>query len=221
MKGSFAVGRSGFVAHPPAFLPTISAAPERLPRASRALHRLLMPASPRRNLASKPFPWAKFPIGLFVLGMLAVTQAALAAGSPSVSIKTNYYVVGGTNVMLIHHSMFVARPFAATNAFDALTLWTLRADYQFRPSGGSWVLHNPRINLSVTVTLPRWIPSLPVSPELIQTWNVFLTNLTTHEAGHVKIACEAAEEVQRRLEAMPKYATASDARRAAEVMVNE
>jgi predicted secreted Zn-dependent protease len=152
--------------------------------------------------------------------MLAVTQAALAAGSPSVSIKTNYYVVGGTNVMLIHHSMFVARPFAATNAFDALTLWTLRADYQFRPSGGSWVLHNPRIILSVTVTLPRWIPGLPVSPDLIQTWNVYLTNLTIHEAGHVRIGCEAAEEVQRRLEAMPGSATAPDANRAAEAIVN-
>jgi predicted secreted Zn-dependent protease len=153
--------------------------------------------------------------------MLAATQPALAAGSPSVSIKTNYYVVGGTNVMLIRHSMFAARPVTATNAFDAFTHWAVRADYQFRPNGGQWVLHNPRINLSVTVTLPRWIPGLPVGPELIQTWNEYVTNLAAHEAGHMKIAREAAEDVQRQLEAMPGYPTAPEARRAAQTIMNE
>jgi predicted secreted Zn-dependent protease len=192
-----------------------------LPEVSRGVHFLLMSASPRHELARKPFPWATFQLGWLFFGMLAVTQAALAAGSPSVSIKTNYYAVGGTNVMLIRNSMFATRPFAPTNAFDAFTHWTVRADYQFRPSRGSWVLHNPRVNLSITVTLPRWIPGLPVSPGLVQTWNEYLTNLTTHEAGHVKIGFEASEEVQRRLEGMPGYATASDARGAAAALVNE
>jgi len=198
-----------------------SGTPESLPQVSRGLRPLHMTARPRHELARRPFPWAAFQLGWLFFGMLAVTQVALAAGSPSVSIKTNYYVVGGTNVMLIRNSMLATRPFAPTNAFDAFTHWTVRADYQFRPSGGSWVLHNPRVNLSTTVTLPGWIPGLPVSPGLIQTWSKYLTNLTTHEAGHVKIGCEAAEEVQRRLEGMPGYATASDARGAAAALVNE
>jgi len=168
-----------------------------------------------------PCPWMASFLRLLGLVMLAVPQAGLAAGSPSVSIKTNYYVVGGTNVTLIRHSMSVARPFATTNAFDAFTHWNVRSDFQFRPSGGSWALHSPRVNASITVTLPRWIPGLPVSPELIQIWSEYVTNLTRHEIGHIQFALEAAEEVQRRLESMPRYATAPEAHRAAQAVVNE
>jgi predicted secreted Zn-dependent protease len=180
-----------------------------------------MPASPCHERAIGPRPWRLLRLALVLFALLAGPQAALAAASLSVSIKTNYYTVGGTNVMLIRHSMSVSRPFAATNSFDAFTHWTVRADYQFRPYSGSWVLHNPRVNLSVTTTLPRWIPGLPVSPELIQAWNDFAGNLTTHEAGHIRFAREAAEEVQRKLDAMPGYATAPEAHRAAQTLVNE
>jgi predicted secreted Zn-dependent protease len=153
--------------------------------------------------------------------MLIAPREVLAAGVPSISIKTNHYVVGGTNVALIRYSMSVARPAVATNSFDAVTHWTVRAEYQIRPNGNSWMLQHPRVNLSVTLILPRWIPGLPVSPELIQTWNEFLANLTAHEAGHIQIAREAAEETLRRLESMPGYASGPETKRAAEALVSE
>ena len=171
-----------------------------------AFHRLL--ASVARS------SWA-------VCFLLAAANVVSAAGTPTVTITTNYYGVAGTNLMLIGKSLAASRPFAATNTFDAFTHWTVGAEYDFRPNAGMWTLHHLRVKAVIKVTLPRWIPGVPVSPELVQTWSEYVANLTKHELGHVQFAREAAEEVQRQLDSLPSSAAAPEANKAAQSIVNE
>ena len=71
------------------------------------------------------------------------------------------------------------------------------------------------------MTLPRWIPGFPVGQDLVQACMDYRANLNRHEAGHIAIAREAAEEVRQKLDSMPGYPTAWVASQAAQAIVNE
>jgi predicted secreted Zn-dependent protease len=78
---------------------------------------------------------------------------------------------------------------------DALTVWDLTWTYRDHPVDNGCVLRDVRVMLTVTVTLPHWIPPPEAPQPLIAAWTTFLERIRVHEAGHQTIAERSAREL--------------------------
>lgn len=162
---------------------------------------------------------------------LALLLATLGAGTltslggTSMVVTTNYYRVVGTNTMAIRQSMLERRPWQTNFAYDAKTEWDARFSFTCRQSGNQWVLGGSDVKTRVTITLPQWVPAVPVTHELAAIWQQYFQGLSRHEQGHLQWAREATARAQRRLEALPACGSMQDltaaAKRAATQAVEE
>jgi len=73
-------------------------------------------------------------------------------------------------------------------AADALTVWDLEWTYAERPSADGCTLRDVHVNLTVTMTLPRWNPPGDAAPRVVAVWRDYLDHVKIHEAGHRSIA---------------------------------
>ncbi len=135
--------------------------------------------------------------------ILALSLVSLQAAGPSLTITTNYYAVLGTNHTQIRQSMIASRPWSTSLPYDAFTKWDVTISFTMRRYGTNWGLNTFEVKGKASVTLPRWIPGQPVSPELANDWKNFYQALARHEGGHLKLAREAAAEVHQRLLNLP------------------
>lgn len=124
-----------------------------------------------------------------------------------VLISTNFYVVSGTNAAEIHASTVQARPWKQSSDYDAETTWDAKCAFNYRQDGGQFSLSSFEVKTSVTVTLPRWVPpkGYEMDRNLAARWWQYLKGLSRHEQGHVQIARETAQELGRRLFALPGF----------------
>jgi predicted secreted Zn-dependent protease len=140
-------------------------------------------------------------LGVAVLGWLAVAPAGRAGDT--LTVTTNYYRVGGTNAWQVRLSMAQARPWKGQTNLDARTTWDIRWNSRLRPDGDSCSLRSFETKTTIKVTLPAWTNVLQAPVELRARWFKYLEALREHEAGHVRLAQAAAEEIRKRVQALP------------------
>jgi predicted secreted Zn-dependent protease len=133
----------------------------------------------------------------------SICQAMEVTGSSSVNITTNYYIFGGTNRAQLLAAMAAARPWKGTRNYDAQTKWSVYLNYGYGRSEGQFKLNWVEVKTRVAITLPRWIPGHPVTPELVAQWTKCSTGLRTHERGHLQVAQAATEAVKKHVLALP------------------
>jgi predicted secreted Zn-dependent protease len=109
-------------------------------------------------------------------------------GQDDVRIVWRVYPVRGANGDQVWDSL-LKESAALTNSPDVgITKWV----YQWKtvpevdPHGRQ--VFNALITSQITITMPQWKPSGPVSPDLRARWQAFYSALTYHEQGHQLIA---------------------------------
>ncbi len=116
-----------------------------------------------------------------------------------VTVVTNYYRFGGTNHFQMRAAMIEARPWKATQSYDALTKWDVHSHYRIRRDGDLLKTDAVDVKTTVVITLPWWVPGKPVPRELVDRWNKCVIGLNCHEQGHLVLAEAAGAEVRKRL----------------------
>jgi len=139
----------------------------------------------------------------------------------ALSIRTNYYVFGGTNYSQMRTAMLATRPWKQTLSFDARTKWQVRSNYRMRREGDGFRLNSVRVKTEVLITLPCWIPGKPVTRELLDRWYKCFIGLSTHEQGHRVLAEAAGTEVEKRLLALPSFPSIRELSAAADDTINK
>ncbi|HEX8298184.1 MAG TPA: DUF922 domain-containing protein [Rubricoccaceae bacterium] len=129
------------------------------------------------------------------------------------------YAVTGATEEAITASMVQAAPSEGTERFFGLTTTELAFRYHRTQTAGGCALRDVRVDLAVTVALPRWTRPPEAPYALARDWSRFETALRRHEDHHRELAEAGAEAVRAELDglAAPTCAEAdAEARRRAE-----
>lgn len=138
-----------------------------------------------------------------------------------VTVVTNYYRFGGTNHFQMRAAMIEARPWKATQSYDALTKWDVHSHYQIRRDGELFKADAVDVRTTIVITLPWWVPGKPVPRELVERWNKCVIGLSCHEQGHLVLAEAAGAEVTRRLLALSPCHSPQELTAAASLALDE
>jgi predicted secreted Zn-dependent protease len=138
----------------------------------------------------------------FVLFHLLAALAALAGRAPAQTVHwaTNFYAVTGTNFREIRQSIARARPWK--DDFDGDTRWRVAWNFNTVQTANGCACTGFHTTTTLTITAPRWTPPAGVLPEVKEQWTRYFTNLLQHEAGHARLALDAASEIQKRISAV-------------------
>jgi len=93
--------------------------------------------------------------------------------------------------------------------YDAVTTWRVKWDYshiQTRTCDPA----SFRVMLEITYRYPQWQRSEEASESLVEKWQAYLRNLTTHEHGHRDMAIEATQDIARSVQELPAPASCED-----------
>jgi len=97
-----------------------------------------------------------------------------------------YYEIGGSTANELRAQMNQQGPLDPLESarYDARTDWYISWTW---PGYGSsdCDLSKTTVSYDIKVTVPHWKPASNVDPKLIEQWNRYLNNLSTHEQGHV------------------------------------
>ena len=137
---------------------------------------------------------------------LAVLSALLAAASlPTLAADTldlEYFDVHGSSARELRADLGRLGPVADNGVRgDAYTHWRIAWKFDLTERGPDCIAGNFRVDLTVTMTLPRWLPPNDAPADLVALWDQYSTALRFHEDGHYRIALATAQEVTRRLKA--------------------
>lgn len=146
----------------------------------------------------------------FLLAAVLTLAGWQAQGEARVTVSTNYYTVTGTTTRQLMASIAQSTPWKSNRIFHAYTHWNVSWSFSIAPADDQFRIARADTRTKITITLPRWAAPTNAAPEVIQQWKDYLQRLSTHEAGHVKIAREAGEEVHRALHALGSAATAEE-----------
>ncbi len=110
-------------------------------------------------------------------------------------IDVNTYEVRGRNEREILASMRAGGPKTEGSDFFGLTETQLAYRYWKKQGEAECSLYQIRIDINVTITLPRWDAPSDTPYELRRDWRRFESALRRHEDGHREIAEWGAREV--------------------------
>lgn len=114
-------------------------------------------------------------------------------GGAFVEVSEQTYPVTGATEAEVLASMRAGGPSAGGQTYFGLTASESSFQMQPRTDGPSCVAEDVRVELAVTITLPKWEPTDTAPYELQRDWTRFSTALQRHEDGHRQIAAEGAE----------------------------
>ena len=127
--------------------------------------------------------------------------AALPARAEE-TFRIEYFDVSGSSSQELRTDLSRLGPVADNGVRgDAYTRWRIAWEFELTERGKTCVAGNFAVDLTVTMSLPRWVPPQGVSAELVTLWDQYSTAVRVHEDGHHRIARAAADEVARRLSA--------------------
>ncbi len=136
-----------------------------------------------------------------------LSLSATPAGLKEVIEPTQTYAIHGTDGATIREQIQACAP--RQHAGDSAAEYTAQTGYSMtwqysyaQQADGSCVVTNPRIGLHVAMVLPAWSDST-ASASFTSQWQTFLTNLTTHENGHVDLDRQYAREMLSDLQNFP------------------
>ena len=141
--------------------------------------------------------WLPCLLAIALCFSIIVSNPAIAKNSPIISIKTHYYDIqdsSSTQLRSQLNQLGIVDPNTG-DRFDAYTRWQVRWSYNYLPIGNQCQITNPKVNIDVTFTMPRWNNSANASVELKKRWNRYITALQTHEDGHKNHGINAGKDV--------------------------
>jgi predicted secreted Zn-dependent protease len=126
--------------------------------------------------------------------------AGLAVGQPMAhadDAEIVYYDVVGNSAQELRHQMDTKGPFGEEGKrVDGHTDWKVTWSYQYAPATDGCRITALGINLSATITLPRWTAGDHASNALLKKWQSYIASLRVHEDGHYSHGVEAADEIK-------------------------
>ena len=101
-------------------------------------------------------------------------------------IVAETYDVTGNTADEVLASLLAGGPQSGGDIFFGRTVAQISLRYDPTPVAGGCVLTDTSVDLTLTITLPRWTP--PPDPQLARDWGRFRRALAEHEDGHREIA---------------------------------
>lgn len=139
-----------------------------------------------------------------------MTESMSALGPPPgvyLALRRSSYLVIGSTVDQLRAALDALGPVRAGRRFGAFTDWEVTWRYRHVDDRGARRIADVTVDVSARVTLPRWRPPRSASADLMAAWEALVAAIEAHEQGHVYLAAEAGADVQRRLVALPAFAT--------------
>ena len=104
------------------------------------------------------------------------------------------YRVSGKTALDLYAAMGRSGP----GGRDASTHW--RVTWHYTYSGfGSCRINSLDVSIDIRFTFPRWTNPVGAPLDLVHDWNRFMLDVIRHEAGHVRLAEQAGNEILRSL----------------------
>lgn len=141
---------------------------------------------------------------------------ANTGGPVARQVQVETYDVNGTSARELRQELDRKGPLFEGRRFDARTRWWVRWRYDLAPVGSGCRAVRPRVDLDVTITLPRWRRSSGAAPDLVARWERYLEDLREHEDGHAEVGEQAARAIAGLLQDLPAEADCGSAEQAAD-----
>ncbi len=125
-------------------------------------------------------------------------SGALQAGV-AVHAREVYYDISGSTAEDLWKAMRALGPQSGGRRVFGYHSWNVRWNFRYAPGGGECRMKDVQVELTSTITLPRWRPPAVAPDGLVAQWDAFVAALTLHEQGHRDLSLAAAREIERAL----------------------
>lgn len=157
---------------------------------------------------------------LILAGLLL--GASPARPEPAVRIRYEYYDVKGRNAHELRLSMDRHENRCADGtAYDALTIWKVRSQYDLAGENGQCRVASVKVSIEVVHRLPRWVNRSEAAPGLVERWDRYLQAVMVHEEGHKDFGITAARETEGVISGMAATQGCEELRRVLQTRVDE
>jgi predicted secreted Zn-dependent protease len=137
-------------------------------------------------------------------------------------LRYNSFRVFGDTIGELNRSLRVHAVHVESELAAGVTSSRFEVTYDPQPGpGGSGCTLQPRVGLSLLVTLPDWHPPPSADRYVRNQWNQFIWDLDEHERHHVTLWLEAAREMATAIEAAPSQARCQEAVADAKAQANQ
>jgi predicted secreted Zn-dependent protease len=116
-----------------------------------------------------------------------------------IATQVTYYDMPAETVGELRRAMVMRGPMSGGRGWSAVTQSTYRWTFESERSPSRCAVRQPRVQLKVAMTFPRWSPTGEPDPETVLWWERFQTGLMEHERGHALISVRWADEIVREL----------------------
>lgn len=116
-----------------------------------------------------------------------------------VNERTEHYPLDGATAEDLRHQLAQRGPMGRGRSVAALTRHALSVQYWRRQTGDVCEAYGIRVEMDITMHLPRWRPRQAPVPALAEQWRRLEDGLRIHELGHRDNGIEAARELDARL----------------------
>jgi predicted secreted Zn-dependent protease len=136
----------------------------------------------------------------------------LGASPPGVSVRSSLrkYTVTAATMREIRQALARGPATFDGRRWAGVTHTYIRWKYQYRVASGTCRVQSPRVELTVTITMPEWLPAHESDEETKVWWHRYHAALFEHELGHGRIGVEAARRVARELDRGASGATCEE-----------
>lgn len=136
--------------------------------------------------------------------------SAAAASEVRVTETTiDWFPIRGTSSAQMRASMLETAPYSSERQSKVWgqCRWWLEWDFKHQEAPSGCRIGAFTITLSARMKLPKWVDSAHGGAELRTRWETFEKRLRRHEDGHKDNGIKAANDLARRLRALPEYAS--------------
>jgi predicted secreted Zn-dependent protease len=116
-----------------------------------------------------------------------------------VSERTEHYLLDGATADDLRRQLAQRGPMGRERAVAAITRHALSVQYWRRQTGDVCEAYGIRVEMEITMRLPRWRPRQAPAPALADQWRRLEHGLRLHEQGHRDNGVEAAHRLDARL----------------------
>lgn len=129
----------------------------------------------------------------------ALACPSLGAAEVRVSERTEYYLLDGATPDELRRQLVQRGPVGRAGSVAAITRHALSVQYWRRQTGDVCEAYGIRVEMEITMRLPRWRPRQAPVPGLTEQWETLEHGLRVHELGHRDNGVEAAHSLGARL----------------------
>ncbi len=143
---------------------------------------------------------------------LTVALAGPAAAAPKVSVKTVYYTVHGNTPQAMLSYMQRNGPHG--EAGRALGTTSVSTGYKMTlvPVSGGCVIRDYKLEVAITINLPRLAPGQKLSASVRARWNGLAAFVRVHENHHKSVNLKCARRTDQRVRSISRKLSCSAAR---------